>query len=307
MSETDARAFLSYAQNREDYHLALLLAEVAEGFYVDVGGGHAIADNVSFWFYERGWRGIVVEPQAEIARAYGRVRPRDVVAEALCGRTEGEADFFQADRFHGLSTTLAQHAETAAAAGVTSSRLRRPMTTLAALCAAHAPERIDFLKVDVEGAEAEVLAGNDWQRFRPRVVVMEAVAPWTMADRSEDFAPILAAAGYRDVFFDGLNRFYLREEDAGLAARLPREAAPWDAMRHLGEYGPAHIDPAHPDHGLAIRLDPAIFARLNALEPEALTALLPAGVPHDCPTTRFALGRIATLFDGGYVVEEVSA
>ena len=304
MSDQDARAFLSYAQNREDYHLSLLLTDVAEGFYVDVGGGHAIADNVSFWFYERGWRGIVVEPQAEIARAYRHVRPRDVVVEALCGRSVGEADFYQADRFHGLSTTLPRHAEAAAAAGVSSARLKRPMTTLAALCEAHAPGRIDFLKVDVEGAEAEVLAGNDWTRFRPRVVVLEAVAPWTMADSSADFAPLLAAAGYRDVFFDGLNRFYLREEDAALAARLPAEAAPWDAMRHLGEYGPAHLDPAHPDHALAARLDPGLFPRLNALDRAALAAALPEGLSPDSEATRAALARIATLFDGGYVVEE---
>ena len=58
---------LSYAQNLEDYHLSLAFAGQKEGFYVDIGGGHPVADNVSFWFYERGWCGVVVEPQAELA------------------------------------------------------------------------------------------------------------------------------------------------------------------------------------------------------------------------------------------------
>jgi hypothetical protein len=52
---------LSYTQNLEDYHLSLALADQSTGFYIDVGAGHPIADNVSFWFYERGWKGIVVE------------------------------------------------------------------------------------------------------------------------------------------------------------------------------------------------------------------------------------------------------
>ncbi|WP_204322147.1 FkbM family methyltransferase, partial [Streptococcus pneumoniae] len=69
-----------------------------------------VADNVSFGFYERGWRGIVVEPQPALASAYRRVRPRDVVVEALCGRASGETDFFEADRFHGLSTTSSANA-----------------------------------------------------------------------------------------------------------------------------------------------------------------------------------------------------
>ncbi len=115
---TDMRAgrFFSYAQNLEDYHLALLLADVERGFYIDVGGGHAVADNVSFWFYEKGWRGIVVEPQATIAAAYRIVRPRDVTVEALCGAEAGEAVLFQAERFHGLSTTVKANAEAAGAA-----------------------------------------------------------------------------------------------------------------------------------------------------------------------------------------------
>jgi uncharacterized membrane protein len=53
---------LSYTQNLEDYHLSLAFAGQQTGTYIDIGGGHPIADNVSFWFYERGWQGIVVEP-----------------------------------------------------------------------------------------------------------------------------------------------------------------------------------------------------------------------------------------------------
>ena len=54
---------LSYAQNLEDYHLSLAFAGQPTGTYIDIGGGHPVAGSVSFWFYERGWQGIVVEPQ----------------------------------------------------------------------------------------------------------------------------------------------------------------------------------------------------------------------------------------------------
>ena len=43
------------------------LRRAADGFYIDVGAGHPIADNVTFWLYERGWHGIAVEPQADLA------------------------------------------------------------------------------------------------------------------------------------------------------------------------------------------------------------------------------------------------
>ena len=73
---------LSYSQNLEDYHLSLAFAGQAIGTYIDVGAGHPIADNVSFWFYERGWQGIVVEPQPELAALYQRLRPRDLAFRA---------------------------------------------------------------------------------------------------------------------------------------------------------------------------------------------------------------------------------
>src|SRR5215213_6779521 len=147
---------LSYAQNLEDYHLARLFAGQADGFYIDVGAGHPVADNVSFWFYLQGWRGLVVEPQQDLAAIYAHIRPRDIAICGLVGRSIGEADFHLVERLHGFSTTDEAHARGAAAFGAGFRTVRMPATTLAALCEAHAPSRVDFLKVDVEGAEAEV-------------------------------------------------------------------------------------------------------------------------------------------------------
>ncbi len=88
------------------------------------------------------------------------------------------------------------------------------------------------------------------------------------------------------------------------ASRLPSEPTPWDAVLHLGEYGPAHRDTGHPDHALAIRLDPDLLGRLAVMEAAELGPRLPAGLAPGDEATRAALARIATMFDGGYVVEE---
>lgn len=168
---------LSYTQNLEDYHLSLAFAGQVTGRYIDVGAGHPVADNVSCWFYQRGWRGIVVEPQPELAALYARLRPRDTVVQALVGRTNGERDFFLVERLHGFSTTIERHAQNAQALGVGYRSLRLPVVTLASLCEAQGVGEIDFLKIDVEGAEPDVLAGGDFKRFRPKVIVAEAVAP----------------------------------------------------------------------------------------------------------------------------------
>jgi FkbM family methyltransferase len=288
---------LSYAQNMEDVVLARIFAGQTTGFYIDIGGGHAVADNVSYFFYEQGWQGLVVEPQAHLAALYAHVRPRDTVVSALAGRAEGTLELFEATTFHGLSTASAEHALAAEKAGVAGKRVVKPVTTLAKLCADHAPTSIDFLKIDVEGHEADVVAGNDWKRYRPKVVLVEAIEPITMEDSSHRFEPALLAADYRFAFFDNLNRWYVATEAADtLLPRFPAQSPAWDSVTHLGEYGPAHTDKAHPDHVLAEKLVAAFLAKLPELSPEQVAGLI--GEKPD----KAALARISSLFDGGYIV-----
>src|SRR3954467_2802816 len=111
--ETRTRMELSYSQNLEDYHLSLAFAGQTTGTYKGCSAGHPIADNVSFWFYERGWQGIVVEPQPELEALYQRLRPRDDMVLGLVGRQAGEIDFHVVERLHGLSTTVEEVAQKA--------------------------------------------------------------------------------------------------------------------------------------------------------------------------------------------------
>ena len=265
---------LSYAANLEDYHLARAFKGQAGGFYIDVGAGHPVADNVSCWFYLKGWRGLVVEPQRQLIELYPLVRPRDIAVPKLLGRTHGEVDFHVVERLNGFSSIVPEHARNAREFGAGFHTCRMPMTTLAAICEEHGVGTIDFLKIDVEGAEGDVLAGGDFRRFRPRVVLLEALAPGTMAENFAEWEPFLLDQGYVFVLFDGLNRFYVAQEDEALIAGFPRTAAPWLVVPHLGHTNraPDRID--HPDHAFAQALVAGFLAKLPRLDPGLLLWLL---------------------------------
>ena len=308
---------LSYTQNLEDYHLSLAFAGQETGFYVDVGAGHPVADNVSFWFYERGWRGVVVEPQPELAALYARLRPRDVVVPALVGRESGAIDFHLVERLHGFSTTVETFARQAGTFGASYKTVRMPVMTLAELCERHAGVEIDFLKIDVEGAEADVIRGGDWQRFRPKVIVAEAVTPGSNQPAWDDWEPLLLAHGYRFVLFDTLNRFYVAQERPEILARLPTLRAPWDSARHMYEIGRAPENKNHPDHALAQELARGFWASLPYLDSELIAELLrrgrgtagatdPAALKAliDSEAFRASLGRIACGYDGGQIYDD---
>jgi FkbM family methyltransferase len=283
------------------------------GRYIDIGGGHPVAGSVSFWFYQRGWSGMVVEPQPDLAALHRRLRPRDTVVEAVIGRTSGATEFFRIERLHGLSTTVRGNAEAAGAHGVSFETMTLPSISLADLCHSHRIEAVDFLKIDVEGAERAVLEGADWSKYRPRIVVLEAVTPLSNAPAWSDWEPLLLENNYRFVLFDTLNRFYVAAECSDVLERMPRERAPWDAVTHMYEIGRAPENSSHPDFALAEELARGFWASLPLLDEQTLAMLLARA--RDCKSagpealTEFvrseeflaALGRIACTYDGGHI------
>jgi len=270
---------LSYAQRFEDFHLWRALGDMQNGFYVDVGAGHPVYDNVSFAFYLAGWRGITVEPNPALAALARAVRPRDRLYEGLCGAIAGQATLYLQREFHGLSTTVAEHAQAAEKEVKRSAEaVTLPMTTLAALCEQHAPANFEFLKVDVEGAEADVLRGANFSRFRPKVIVVEAIKPLTLAPAWDEWEPLLARHGYACAWDDDLNRYYVAEEARAVAPRLTAGPKWYGDGPQIGNFEGAAEDPTHPDHRLALLLASADLAMLPLMDRAAILDILTAGL-----------------------------
>ncbi len=203
--------FVSYAQNFEDVILWRALGGAGPGFWIDVGAADPVIDSVTLAFSRRGWRGINVEPRDNGQARLRAARPRDINLAVALGAAPGRLTFHEYDD-GGLSTLDADIAARHRAADRPAREREVEVTTLAAICAAHADEVIHFLKIDVEGAERAVLEGADFVRFRPWVMLIEATLPQSQVDASAHWEPLVLAAGYRFAWFDGLNRFYIAAE-----------------------------------------------------------------------------------------------
>lgn len=232
-------ALVSYAQNAEDIRLWRLFGDVGDGFYVDVGASSPTDGSLTKLFYDHGWSGINVAsgPAFEELAA---LRPRDVNIRAVVGPDDGpEVSPHASHPDPGLSsldrTSLLDRDGISALVGTVAPRRR-----LDSLLETHAEGRtMHFLKIDVEGAERDVLASSDWLRHRPIVVVVEAVAPLHTVPTHAEWEPILLEARYRFAAFDGINRFYIVEEQADLAEQLAYPISTLDgfvsAERHAAE------------------------------------------------------------------------
>jgi FkbM family methyltransferase len=201
---------ISYAQNREDVLLDAFFGDKYKGFYVDVGASDPEKFSVTKLFYDRGWSGINIEPNETLVKKLKRLRTRDTTISAAVGDKPGTAPFRQyvADGLSTLSKKTKNRLEGKDFAADYSD-IQVDVVTLADVFKQHANNKtIDFMKVDVEGYEYEVLNSNDWSKYRPQVLCIEA-------DKIErDWSALLKTNHYKRVFNDGLNDYYADEKNS---------------------------------------------------------------------------------------------
>ena len=213
-------SFVSYAQNFEDVLLWRALGHVKNGFYIDVGANDPELHSVTKAFYERGWYGINVEPLAQYQPAFLQQRARDINLCVAAGAEEGEITLFEVPAVPGWASADPQVARAHEQAGFELLAHTVPLKTLRSICAEHVRHDIHFLKIDVEGHEAQVLRGMDFARWRPWILVIEATMPNSRETNHETWEALVCDQRYRFAYFDGLNRYYVASEHSELMASL---------------------------------------------------------------------------------------
>jgi FkbM family methyltransferase len=227
--------FVSYAQNYEDVMLWRALRHVETGFYIDVGASDPEEDSVTKAFYDRGWRGINIEPVPEYHRRLNDERPRDLNLAIAAGENNGALALFDVPAVRGWAspdpTVAADHRKH----GYEVEELKVPVRTLASICEEHAHGEIHFLKIDVECFETEVIRGMDFERWRPWILIVEATLPNSQVSNHGAWEPMLTRRRYRFAHFDGLNRYYVAEEHAELEQALLTPPNVFDEFQTIAE------------------------------------------------------------------------
>lgn len=202
---------VSYAQNGEDIMLWRALKNIKNGFYIDIGANHPTTHSVTKIFYDADWTGINIEPEKELYDLLQDSRVKDknlnIAISASCQSIE-----FYVSTIRGWSTTDKNISEKQKEEGLLKEIRKVEAVTLDKVCTINNVKNVHFLKIDVEGAEKDVLESFTFQDVRPWIIVIEATKPNTQIDVSAEWEYILLENKYTYAYFDGLNKYYIAKE-----------------------------------------------------------------------------------------------
>jgi len=200
----------TYSQHQEDLVIDALLQSKMQGFYVDIGANHPTVLNNTKRFYEKGWNGINVEPIRENYQMFINERERDINLNVGIGASRGELEFYKVDKHGGVYSGFDRRNVLKYAREEEIITIKIPVFNLNDIFSEYIKDNIliDFMSIDVEGFEIEVLSGNNWSKYRPLLIVIE------FGHRGKEIVDFLNNAGYSYIFNNGINGVFRDEKNA---------------------------------------------------------------------------------------------
>tara|TARA_B110000967_G_scaffold161058_1_gene167074 strand:- start:1731 stop:2438 length:708 start_codon:yes stop_codon:yes gene_type:complete len=164
---------VSYAMDGEDIAILKCVNYIKNGFYVDIGSHHPVQRSNTCLLYQNGWRGINVDINDFTLDLFNYLRPDDINIQAAISDYNGNIDFYYQKDFSQLNTTDLNWAKENFSDNYQTKKIKCQTFNNLLEQTKHNNQKIDFLNIDVEGAEMKVLNGLNFNSYDPEVICIE--------------------------------------------------------------------------------------------------------------------------------------
>lgn len=168
---------VSFAQEGEDILLDRIFNKKKKGFYIDIGAHHPIRFSSTFWFYKKGWNGINIDPLPGTKKLFDRHRPRDINLELGVANSKQNLIYYEFEQ-PALNTFDLEMSRKRMMVSKLKSKKAIKVSSIKEILSKNLDTKktIDFMNIDGQGLEMDILLANDWNIYRPLYVLVECLA-----------------------------------------------------------------------------------------------------------------------------------
>jgi len=182
------------------------------GFYVDVGAYHPFRFSNTYFFYKKGWRGINIDATPGCMRLFNKIRQRDLNLEYAISESKEALPYYMF-KDAALNTFSKELVDNYIKNGHI--LLREEMIKIYPLSKIlddylDRGTKIDFMSVDAEGFDLQVLKSNDWDKYRPIVILVESLDFDLVSSDSSEIYEYLTGIGYK-LFAKTINTLFFKK------------------------------------------------------------------------------------------------
>ena len=163
----------SYAMDNEDTAILDYFKDKKNGFYVDVGCYHPIHRNNTYLLNKKNWNGINIDTSQFSIDLFNHLRPNDLNYNCAISNKNEIIKLFYQKELSQLSTTERDQAETVFQGNIKEKDVQAFTLDEILNRDKYKNSKIDFLDIDVEGADLKVLEGLSFDKFKPELVCVE--------------------------------------------------------------------------------------------------------------------------------------
>ena len=209
---------VSYAQSGEDIIIDYLFNSIGitTPSYIDIGANQPVKGNNTYLFYLKGSRGICIEPDISLIEGLKKRRPKDVVLNIGVSTTKtGQADFYYfKGHYNAWNTFSKEDAEKkTAASGISFEKTSVELDTINNIAEKYKFNKVNYLSIDVEGLDLEILKSIDFDIINPEVICVETVmfAIDNTVQKNNGIAAFMQAKNYIVYADTNLNTIFCRK------------------------------------------------------------------------------------------------
>lgn len=189
----------SYSQEEEDLVIDNLLNYKKRGFYVDVGAYDPTTFSNTKRFYLKGWRGINIEPDIDNFKKFLKERKRDVNLNIGVGNKSDNLFYYNFFPDTVSTFSINDMKRNLRKKYKLIKKTKISVRKLSFVLRKYCRQKIDFISIDTEGFDLEVLKSNNWKKFKPKIICIE----------SQKVKRFLSKIGYKKIYDNGINSLYM--------------------------------------------------------------------------------------------------